>query len=143
MIRKRIERKARRSGFTLLEVLLVVGILVTLAAIALPNLIGVQENTKINTTRTQVMLFDKAAGLYHSQVGEFPNSEQGFASLTNPPNNMQPFLEALPGNDPWGQPYNYMFPGQKSRKSGPDIWSNGPDRQANTPDDIGNWPAGR
>lgn len=137
-------RVRRRAGFTLLEVLLVVGILVALAAIALPNLIGVQEGAKIDEAKLQVKSLETAFNLYNTHTGNFPASEQGISALVSPPNPAPenwrgPYLKgATELKDPWGSPYNYQYPGTRNQ-SGPDVWSNGKDRQSGTADDIGNW----
>lgn len=140
-------RQRRRRGFTLLEVLLVVGILVALAAIALPNLIRTQEGAKIDEAKIQVNALSTAFDLYHVHNGTFPSSDQGLralveqvdASLTNW---RGPYLkEAAALRDPWGLQYNYVYPGPRNTP-GPDIWSNGPDRVSGSADDVGNWPTG-
>lgn len=145
-MRRKIQSARRRRGFTLLEVLLVVAILVALAAIAVPRLIGVQESAKIDEAKLQVNALDSAFGLYNAKFSAFPTSEQGISALAIQPNPAPegwfPLLKEASKLDPWGAPYNYQYPGSRN-SLGPDIWSNGPDRQANTADDIGNWPTGR
>lgn len=138
-------RRQRRTGFTLLEVLLVVAILVMLAAIAVPNLIGVQEGAKVDEAKLQVNSLDNAFNTYNIHNKGFPTTEQGLNSLINPPNPAPPnwrgpYLKTSTLLDPWGQPYSYQYPGTRNR-SGPDIWSNGPDRTSGSADDVGNWPA--
>lgn len=139
-------RRQRRSGFTLLEVLLVVAILVALAAIAVPRLIGVQESAKVDEAKLQVNSFDTALGLYNVQFKGFPATEQGLLALAQAPNpapeNWYPLMKESNKLDPWGSPYNYQYPGTRN-SMGPDVWSNGPDRQSGSADDIGNWPTGR
>ncbi|MGL4461518.1 MAG: type II secretion system major pseudopilin GspG [Planctomycetia bacterium] len=138
-------RARRRSGFTLLEVLLVVAILVALAAIAVPNLIGVQEGAKIDEAKLQVNALDTAFNTYSIHNKGFPTTEQGVGALLSapnpaPPNWRGPYLKNPNLTDPWGSQYGYQYPGTRVA-SGPDIWSNGPDRQQGTADDVGNWPA--
>lgn len=141
----------RRRGFTLLEVLLVVGILVALAAIALPGLIGVQAGAQIDEARLQVGALEKAFQTYFVHNGSFPTTEQGLAALVSVPNPPPrawrgPYLDNPNPTDPWGMPYRYQFPPTRNPNNGvaakPDIWSDGPDRQSGTSDDIGNWPTG-
>jgi general secretion pathway protein G len=133
--------KAARGGFTLLEVLLVVGILVALAAIAAPNFIGAKDTADRKTTKFQVSEFDKAFKLYNVTYDQFPDNSMGFAAITQPQNGRPAMLDKAVLNDPWGSAYQYQYPGTRNTSGGPDVWSNGPDRQSNTPDDIGNWPS--
>ena len=42
-------------------------------------------------------------------------------------------------NDPWGNPYRYVYPSEQSANDYPDIWSAGPDGEDDTEDDIVNW----
>lgn len=142
------KRRARRRGFTLLEVLLVVGILVALAAIAVPQLIGVAEGAKLDEAQIQANAISDALNLYHTHTGQFPQTNEGLSALETMPQNVTnwrgPYLETSRKLDPWGNPYNYAYPGTH-RATGPgipappDVWSNGPDRQNGTADDIGNW----
>lgn len=145
---KKIVPSRRRRGFTLLEVLLVVGILVALAAIAVPNLIGVQQGAQKDEAKLQVGAMDTAFSTYSIHNKTFPTTEQGLNALITPPNPAPPnwrgpYLKDANITDPWGNPYNYQYPGTRNTTGGPDIWSNGPDRQSGTADDIGNWPDGR
>jgi general secretion pathway protein G len=143
-------RGRRRSGFTLLEVMIVVAIIVMLAAFAIPNLIGMQDKAKIDATKVQVKAFDQAVKAYKVKVGDYPGGE-GLSALVSGPGNGQEAWTPLMSNedvnalDQWGNRFNYSFPGSRNPfgSSAPDIWSNGPDRQSGTADDIGNWSSKR
>jgi len=133
----------RNSGFTLLEIMLVVMIIAILVGGAIvlvaPN-INFAGSTKaksdIQGITTQVML-------YNAQNRNYPTTEQGLNALvqrptTEPvPKSWQASYSTLP-LDPWGQPYNYQCPGTHNPASF-DVWSSGPDKQNGTGDDIGNW----
>ena len=143
-------RQQRRRGFTLLEVLLVVAILVALAAMAIPQLVGVQAGAQIDNAKVQVAAIENAVQYYRTHTGEFPSTQQGLTALITPPNPTPdnwrgPYLKATADlKDPWGNQYNYEFPGKHSstpEREMPDVWSNGPDRTSGTQDDIGNWGA--
>ena len=143
--RRSSDRRNARRGFTLMEVLLVIGILVALVAIALPNLLVAKDEADRRTAKLQVNNLAGSAELYNTLYSKFPSQSQGLNSLyTQPgdaPPNWKPVLKAPVGKDPWGNDYNYTYPGQKITTGGPDVWSNGPDGQSGTADDIGNWPS--
>jgi general secretion pathway protein G len=143
MARFQIQRRGR-SGFTLMEVLLVLAILVILGATAVGIFSGVQASANVKTAQFQVENIDQASERYNAVVGEYP---MALTDLTQMPAHLTqskwggPHLEDLPA-DPWGNPYEYVYPGQQNAHLGkPDVWSWGPDRQSGTEDDIGNWPA--
>ena len=141
----RRDQPSQRRGFTLIEVLLVMAILVALAALVVPNLIGAQDESQIKTAKLQVTQFLGEAMRYKLDTGVMPTTEQGLAALAaipNPPpqNWKGPYSKNTAKPDPWGSPYNYSYPGTRNGDPrSPDVWSNGPDRTSGTPDDIGNW----
>ena len=79
---------------------------------------------------------------YKLAIGKYPSTEEGLNALLNAPESAGdrwkgPYVRSLP-LDPWGNPYQYRYPAQKS-KDGYDVWSMGPDGKNGTEDDIGNW----
>lgn len=135
-----------RRGFTLLELLLVVGILVMLAAFALPSFMGTQKQAQVDAATSQIRIFEDALKLYQSQNGMFPTTEQGLNALVEKPEDEPvptkwagPYFEDANVTDPWGSEYQYANPGEHNGDKKPDIWSLGPDREDGTDDDIGNW----
>lgn len=144
----RLANRARRAraGFTLLELLLVVGILVMLAAFALPTFMGTQKQAQADAAASQIDLFEKQLLLYQSQNNVFPTTEQGLRALLEKPEDEPvpakwagPYLSDENLADPWGSEYQFAFPGEHNGDKKPDIWSFGPDREDGTDDDIGNW----
>ena len=147
----RSHRKRRRQtrGFTLIEVLMVLAILVLLAAMVGPRILGSQKKADINTTKSQIGMFK--AGLEHFALDmkTFPSTEQGLNALVEKPTeeNESSSLtwdgsylgaEEIP-KDPWGRDYQYEYPSSHWKRDFPNIWSVGPDGQENTEDDIVNW----
>ena len=141
------DRSTLRWGFTLLEVLLVLGILVVIAAMVVPNLLGRQKEALVRTTKIDIAGFEKAAQLYASaHDGEFPSGDaetvvELMMSDTDENGKPQdPFLTKIP-LDAWKQPLQYEYPpgGNQGIKGKPAIWSYGPDKQDGTDDDINNW----
>ncbi len=136
----------RRRGFTLIEVLLVLVILVLLASMSVPLYQSYQRQANFKAAKSQIGLFETAIEGFQLNIGSYPTTEQGLNGLLAPPADLPnpakwegPYLK---GNeiplDPWGTPYQYRFPGDRN-PNGYDLWSIGPDRTDGTEDDVGNW----
>src|SRR5208282_134919 len=108
------------SGFTLLEIIVVVFILSLLVAIVAPKIIGRTDDAKIADAKVQIRNFETALKLFKMDNGFYPSTEQGLDSLINKPVTGQipakykdeGYLEQkkIP-LDPWGNPYIYISPG--------------------------------
>lgn len=139
-------RRRGREGFTLVEVLLVLVILLIIASLAATAIIPRQRQAYINTARIQVQQFDKQLQTYYLDMNEFPSTGQGLDALIIPPSDASnpdawagPYIDAKAVPlDPWQRPYQYQYPGQYNPDK-PDIWSLGPDGLDGTEDDITNW----
>ncbi len=149
--RKRTDRQiARRLGFTLLEVLLVLAILGVIAAMVVPNLIGTQEKAYRNTTKINIQGFEDVVKQYAiDHDGQYPegNGDTVINLLMSPEADQStgkqraPYLEKVPV-DAWKNHLRYEFPASGNRQtiSGkPAIWSCGPDKQDDSADDVNNW----
>lgn len=132
------------TGFTLMEVLLVLVILVILGSMAVGMFTGVQEQAEIDAARSQVATFKRQIQIYRQQLSQYPTSLQDL--IVQPTNLTKPerWTKLLDVNeiplDPWGSQYQYKQPGTHNPDSF-DVWSVGPDRADGSEDDIGNWPA--
>lgn len=132
-----------RTGFTLMEVLLVLAIMGIIMSMVVPKLLGRQQHANVDATRLSIRGVEQAIKMYAlDHGGSFPASTNGLAILQEPPNSRDPrwrgpYLENNPV-DAWGTPLNYSYPGRKNLR-GFDIISAGPDRTPGTDDDIGNW----
>jgi len=137
--------RRRQRAFTLVELLLVLVILATLAAIVLPKFTGISERSRVTAAQTQISTFKTALGAFEVDMGYYPKSLVDL--LKQPGNNAQswhgPYLEGdtVP-KDPWGNDYIYTCPGKHNPTSF-DVMSLGPDGQAGTSDDICNWTVNR
>lgn len=138
-----------QRGFTLVEILLVVVIILILAAMVIPNFSGRGEQARVAAAQADIEAnIMTALDLYELDNGRYPTTEQGLKALLVkpdsspiPPNWNGPYLKKkkMPV-DPWGQDYVYTSPGEHNTDSF-DLSSMGPD---NTPseDDVVNWVEG-
>jgi general secretion pathway protein G len=140
--------RARRvsSGFTLLEIMVVVVILGILAALVAPNVIRRIDDANVTKVKQDIRALETALNLYRMDNFRYPTTEQGLEALVKQPNdpnvrNWKPggYVRSLQ-KDPWGNTYNYISPG--TRGGDYDLYSLGADNQqgGEGPDaDIGNW----
>ncbi|HEX2854209.1 MAG TPA: type II secretion system major pseudopilin GspG [Opitutaceae bacterium] len=141
---RRLSRSAIR-GFTMMELLVVIGILALLATLAIVNVQGIFGGAQIDTTRLFVKeSMSNPLMAYRLSMGDYPTTGEGLQALTAAPGNKSdrwrgPYVKdgKIP-LDPWGEPYQYRYPGVKN-KGGYDLWSKGVDKIDGNEDDIGNW----
>jgi general secretion pathway protein G len=135
---------ACQSGFTLIELMVVLVIIGLLAALIVPNVLNRAEDARVTAARTDISQLMQALKLYRLDNLRFPTAEQGLAALVKQPDkgppaaNWKPYLDKLP-NDPWGRPYQYINPGMQAEV---DVMSFGADGQAGGEGknaDIGSW----
>jgi len=130
-----------RRAFTLIELLLVLVILAILAAVVVPKLTGRSEDAKKAAAKADIATIDGQLETFEIDAGRYPTNDEGLGALVNAPGNVKswkgPYVKRLP-NDPWGNPYQYRYPGQYN-KNGFDLFSMGPDQHEGGGDDIDNW----
>jgi len=137
-------RNHAAKGFTLVELLLVLVILGTLAAIVLPKFSGTTERARQTQAQTQISTFGTALDAFEVDAGRYPSGANGLLDLIQRPSDVVdwrgPYLknESEIPNDPWGNPYIYECPGRYN-PNGYDLSSMGTDGQQGTEDDVSNW----
>jgi len=130
----------RRRGFTLVEVLQVLMILVFMASLAVMAYGPIQRQWKVSGAKTQIGALKSAIELYQLSVGSFPTTlndlRQQPSGLANPTKWTGPYLDNDVPLDPWDHPYQYACPGTHHPESY-DVWSLGP--QDGVQGEVGNW----
>ncbi len=139
-------RQRRKAGFTLVEILLVIALIALLAGFLIVNAGNIFGSNQQEIAKTWVNTTIKTPLFaYMANMGSYPSTEEGLKALKTAPEGKAtrwkgPYIEGSMPNDPWGNPYQYKYPGERN-KQGYDVWSMGPDGQSGTADDIGNWEA--
>jgi general secretion pathway protein G len=144
----RTEPDRKRTGFTLLELLVVMVIIGLLASYVAPRFFDQVGKSEVKATRAQLDAFEKALGAYRLDTGRFPSTEQGLRALVERPADVprwsKPYLSKALPTDPWGRAYIYRSPGEQGRDY--DLFSLGKDGQIGGADenaDISVWDTGR
>lgn len=137
---------ARQGGFTLLEIIVVIVIIGLLATVVVQNLAGEVDKARVTKAQADVRALESALNMYKLDNFRFPSTEQGLRALSERPNTPPEarnwrnggYITSLP-QDPWGNPYQYLSPGQHGSI---DVFSLGADGKVGGDGDdadIGNW----
>ncbi|UDF35505.1 UNVERIFIED_ORG: type II secretion system major pseudopilin GspG [Shinella sp. XGS7] len=109
-----------QSGFTLLELLVVILIIGLLTGIVGPRFFGQISKSEVTTARAQMDALDKAIQGYRMDTGRYPTTAQGLKALVEAPGDEPrwrgPYLQAAVPLDPWGMPYQYRSPGSNGKE---------------------------
>ena len=134
-------RKRPTAGFTLVELLLVLVILATLAAIVVPKFAGRSEQARITAAKSQITNFETALDAFEVDNGYYPSGDDGLHLLVEAPSDSSdwrgPYLKKGVPTDPWGNDYAYTYP-SSTDENGYDIVCMGPDGRVGGDDDITN-----
>ena len=127
--KKRKGLMKRRSGFTLIEIMVVVVILGLLAALVVPRIGPQVAEAQRTTAQTQIRSLEDALEMYRLHNGFYPSTQQGLDALVKAPTTSPVpkryaeggYIKKVP-DDPWGNPYIYRNDNGRIR-----IISTGPD----------------
>lgn len=114
----------KKSGFTLIEILVVLVIVMGLAGIVTVNVVRHQTESKVKTAKLQISQFEQALQSYHLDHGRYPTQAQGLHALVARPTS-QPVPDRYPDGgylarprlplDPWNNDYIYLAPGRRGK----------------------------
>lgn len=142
-----MKRSIRQTGFTLIEIMVVIVILGILAAAVVPRIMDNPDKARVVKAQTDIRSLGAALDLYRLDNYQYPSTDQGLEALVNKPSgNPEPrnykdggYIDRLP-KDPWGNDYRYLNPGQRGHNY--DLYTLGADGQPGGDGinaDIGNW----
>lgn len=139
-------KRNSQAGFTLVEMMVVIVIIGLLATVVVINVLPSQDRAMLEKANADVRLLDQAVEMYRLDNLSYPRVEDGLDALVVPPAGLTRgdryrtggYVRQLP-DDPWGNPYQYVYPGAHGVF---DVYSLGADgvpggEGANA--DIGNW----
>jgi general secretion pathway protein G len=110
--------RPRPSGFTLIEILIVVVIISLLASLVGPQLFKKVGGSRQKTAGAQISLLETALKTFRLDVGRYPTTEEGLKALVVRPEGLRnwdgPYLEKDVPPDPWGNPYAYKCPAERA-----------------------------
>jgi general secretion pathway protein G len=139
-IQSSLAKIRRRAGFTLLEMVIVLGIIAVLMGGSIALIGKVKEGAKLQRVGADFNAISSSLEIYHNNAGFYPSTQQGLKALvTRPSGSPAPkrwtsVAKSVP-TDPWGKEYGYRFPGKRDNNSF-EIFSSGPDGMDNTADDL-------
>jgi len=142
------QKKNIETGFTLIELMVVIIILGLLAAVAIPRFMGESDKAKVGTTKTQIVMLETALKMYKLDNGSYPTTEQGLKALVEAPT-----VGNLPKNwrqggylekgkvpkDSWKNDFVYICPGSHSDFDLTSLGADGEPGGEGFDKDINNW----
>lgn len=120
----------KSTGFTLLELLVVIVIIGLLAGYVAPRYFSQVGKSEVKVALAQIDAFGKALDQYRLDTGHYPSADTGLAALVTRPADEKkwdgPYLKKAVPTDPWGKPYVYRYPGEHGEY---DLYTYGKDGQ--------------
>jgi general secretion pathway protein G len=131
MVRSNNERR-QRTGFTLMEVLIVMAIIVIIVALGGVSVFRAYEDAKESAAQTTAYSLASAAQVYYVRFKNYPESLQ---QLATPPDGQEPYIDQNSLIDPWGGTFQYDPAGPHNNRIKPDVWTTTKNGKT-----VGNWP---
>ena len=137
-LRRRLDSRFRgndeESGFTLVELMVVIVIIGLLATVVIINFLPVTDKAAATKAKADVSVLEQGVEMYRLNKLRYPSAAEGLQAIS-----AEGYVKRLP-KDPWGNPYRYAAPGRDGRAF--DIYSYGADGREGGEGqdaDIGNW----
>lgn len=123
----------KQSGFSLIEILVVMVILGILGAVAVPKFFGQVDKAYATKAKQDIQTIQSSLDIYRLNKGDYPSSDEGLQALV-----AAALMSKVP-LDPWNIPYVYLNPGTRGEI---DIYTLGKDKTSGGTGnnaDVGNW----
>ena len=135
-----------RRGFSLIEVMIVLAIIIMIVTLVAFNMRGARDDAKISSARINMRTLEKALERFYEKMGRYPTDDEGIRALWDKSvitdesevtkwerliNNAEDAA-----NDPWGTAWGYRQKDESTEENVFELWSFGPDKQDGTEDDI-------
>jgi len=138
--------RRRQQGFTLLEIMVVIVILGLLVAVVAPNVLQNQDRAMVEKARADIAVLEQSLDMYKLDNHVYPTTDQGLMALVKAPQTgPQPknyrsngYIKRLP-DDPWGNPYQYIQPGEHGPYDLYSLGADGDEGGEELASDIVNW----
>ena len=132
-----------QTGFTLMELLVVLAILGLLMSLVGPQVLNQLGGAKTKAAGRQIKDLEQALEMYKLDVGRFPSTSEGLEALVKKPGNATgwngPYLKSDVPLDPWNREYNYKYPGERAEVDIFTYGANGSPGGDGEDSDVGNW----
>jgi general secretion pathway protein G len=145
---KKEARRTRAAGFTLIEVMIVIAIVLALSGLVGVAVLARRDEAKKDTAAIEMNTIRHAMDMFRVDFDRWPKDEEGLAVLWDKTKldpeadqtKWKAYLNEPMPNDRWGHPWGYKQVSEHaSDETKYDLWSNGPDGQEGTEDDITSW----
>lgn len=136
--------KNKQTGFTLLELLVVLGIIAMLAGLVGPQVMKHMGESKVKAAKVQIEDLSSTLDMYKLDVGSYPTSEQGLNALIESPDGAPrwngPYLrKSKVPLDPWNQEYKYTSPGEHGKFDVSSLGADGKEGGEGEDKDLNSW----
>ncbi len=109
-----MKSRKQQSGFTLLEMIVVLVIIGLIMGLVGPRLFSQADKAKVQTATTQVKMLRGALETLRLDISRFPTAQEGLSILVTRPSDPSvaarwhgPYIDSDVPLDPWGHPYQY------------------------------------